>query len=80
MELTGRIQIERPPPEARGKTFLGAWLVEPGGRRWVVTYSPETPLRSVDGQVVKVRGRRCDPLYQALLAEHFLIETLEPLP
>lgn len=77
---TGTIERSRPDPERPRKEFLGAWLVEPDGTRWVLTYAREGPLAALEGRRVEVRGRRCDPLYQALVAEHLLIDRLTPLP
>lgn len=77
---TGTIERSSPDPERGGKQFLGAWLVEPDGTRWVVTYAREGPLTELTGRRVEVRGRRCDPLHQALIADHLLIDRVTVLP
>ena len=77
---TGKIESSKPDPERHRKEFLGARLVEPDGTRWVLTYAREGPLADLDGHRVEVRGRRCDPLYQAIVADHLLIDRLTVLP
>ena len=59
-----------------GKKARPVWLEREDGERWLVAYQPDPCWLALDGQLVRVHGRRYEPALQALSAVHFRVSAL----